>query len=269
MRHALWTLALALLLCNELQAQQSPNFSFTDISGTRHQLFHALDQGYIVMLILFFADCEPCLEAIPEIEQIREDYSGRNLLVWALSDRDGNEALQDYLDSTNISFTLAGPQGMGEGAIDQLKNSLPFFGYPTVSVICPNRGIDWDIWPYSEGAPEWRSAIQSCGLEQNTPPYMPIEPSSNAAPNVTPLSLTVWPNPAGPGTAVELQLPAPVELELELMASDGKPVQQLFAGKLSAGQHSFRPFQNLPPALYLLRCSEPTGTIFRKVLVTN
>lgn len=71
-----------------------------------------------------------------------------------------------------------------------------FGGFPTVSVICPDRSVNWDIWPYSPGASEWRTAIETCGVI-HAPPYAPqtvVSSTSNAVYGNPQIS--VVPNPS-------------------------------------------------------------------------
>lgn len=255
MRHYLLLLVTSgLLLAAPLSAQLAPDFHFVDTEGNRHQLYHALDQDYVVLLNLFFVDCEPCREALPELRSIFEDYSEDNLLVWSLSDRDPDSLLRQYAGEVNVPFILSGTDGMAEEAIDLLTDDFPFFGFPTIAVICPDRSISWDIWPYSPGAPEWRAPIESCGLQESLPPYQPLEPSNTTELQAQAASLHLFPNPAHSNTQLCLKLKERQSGALQLIRADGSLAANLHEGALPSGDHYFRPLQSIRQAgWYVLR----------------
>ena len=256
MRHYLILLILSsLLFAAPLSAQLAPDFHFVDIEGNRHQLYHALDQNYVVLLTLFFVDCEPCREALPELRSIYQDYSDDNLLVWSLSDRDPDSLLRQYAEQAQAPFILSGTDGMAEEAIDLLTDNFPFFGFPTIAVICPDRSINWDIWPYSPGAPEWRQPIEFCGLEESLPPYQPLEPSNTSQLQVqTGASLHLFPNPVHYNTQLCLKLKERQNAALQLIRADGSLVATLHQGALPSGEHFFHPLQSVRQAgWYVLR----------------
>ena len=56
-----------------VQAQNAPDFTFTDTEGGTHHLQERLDQGYIIVLDFFYVDCPPCVETGTELESIYHD----------------------------------------------------------------------------------------------------------------------------------------------------------------------------------------------------
>ena len=138
------TLLLASFIsCTLSLAQVLPNIVLTDIDGNKHQLYHALDQGYIIFLDFSFVECGPCNEALPEIISILDDFENQNLLLWYASDRDDNLKLKNYLDTTGLEAIAAGPEGGVEEAMDAFLEEFSFFGFPTISIICPDKSIQW------------------------------------------------------------------------------------------------------------------------------
>lgn len=189
-------LILSLTSFNLSIAQIAPDFTFTDVNGEVHNLQHALDQNYIVLVELFFADCGPCIVAATELQSIYEDYEGKNVLVWAISDIDDNERILQFQNEMGLEHTFGGIEGGGAEVFNELTSSNTFIAYPTVAVICPDGELTWDIFPYSEGAPEWRMEIEKCGVEAALPyePYGSIATAANSL-QQSESTLSLSPNP--------------------------------------------------------------------------
>ncbi|MEZ4987481.1 MAG: TlpA disulfide reductase family protein [Saprospiraceae bacterium] len=125
--------------------------------------------GFIVLLDFFFVNCPPCQGSAPELAAIANDYAGKSVILWSISDRDGNAAIEGFEETYGLNFPAGGTDGDGEKASKSYANNFNFTGFPTISIICPDGSISWDIWPYSTGAPEWRNAIDACGVVDSAP----------------------------------------------------------------------------------------------------
>lgn len=148
-------------------AQNAPDFNFTDINGNTHNLQERLDDGYIIVLDFFFVDCPPCVGTGMELELIHNDYQGKNVEVWSITPFDSIPAIQAFQDEHGFSYTTGGLEGGAWDIFETFTDSLDLEYFPTISVICPNGDLTWDIWPYtSNGAPEWREAIEYCGVHE-------------------------------------------------------------------------------------------------------
>ncbi len=253
-------LSLMLLTSFGLQAQQALDFTFTDTHGDTHNLQNALDQGYIVIMDFFFVNCPPCQQSSPELVSITEDYAGKNVIMWSLSDRDSDIAIQGFEEQFGFTTPAGGPAGGADDVINMYANNFTFTGFPTLSFVCPDGGISWDIWPYTSGAPEWRSAIEACGVV-DAAPYEPMSTTSVeeiAAIN----SMVVSPNPATEKSMLNLNLSNTSTLEIALFNAQGAKLQQVFAGQLLSGQHSIEvDMANLPAGAYWVRLQNEQGEI--------
>ncbi len=251
-----------------LRAQNAPDFSFTDINGELHQLQHALDQGFIVMLDFFYAACLPCQQSSPEIENINQDYAGKNLTIWSISDRDDNEAIQAFKDEFGLTNIAGGILGGGFQLIHgTFATQFTLTGFPTISVICPDGAIHWDIWPYSPGAPEWRDAIEACGVS-DAEPYQSL---TTAAPDLSYLvaEATLGPNPAKEQTRLAFDLTEKTPLSIDLYDNQGQLVRQVFRGALNTGAHQYDiELSDLPAGMYRLRLSS-RGHIIRTLNIVH
>lgn len=253
-------LSLILLTSFGLQAQQALDFTFTDTKGDTHNLQHALDQGYIVVMDFFFVNCPPCQGSAPELASIAADYTdaGKNVILWSMSDRDSNEAIEGFEEQFGLTFPAGGVEGAADDVIDLYASNFNFTGFPTLSFVCPDGSITWDIWPYSAGAPEWRSAIDACGVV-DAAPYEPM--NSTRVEEVAALtSLLVSPNPTSGISTLKLDLANTSTLNIGLYNAQGAKVQQVFAGQLLSGQHNMNvDLSELPAGAYWVRLQNEQG----------
>jgi hypothetical protein len=250
-------------------AQEAPNIAITDIKGDRHQLYHALDQGFIVMLNFSFLDCVPCNEALPEIKSIVEDFEEQNLLVWYASDRDNDLELNEFLINNGLDAIAAGPFGGVEEAIDEFDEVFSFFGFPTISVICPDRSIMWDIWPYSEGAPEWRSAIENCQPNVPDAAYEPIEPSSsNHTITNQQIDARLYPVPMENQGILEIELPRKTYVYARIFSTSGRMEKVLLDQYLPEGAQQIAvQADELNTGIYILHLQYDNLHGFMKLIV--
>jgi len=237
MKRFFTTLLTFAVLSTASFAQTAPNFTFTDIHGDQHELQKALEQGFIVLIDMFFVDCGPCQTAAPEIQAIHDDYQGKNVLVWSLSDVDSHAYIEEYKTGAGLTYTAGGIDGGAEEAMALFKNQFSFIGYPTVSVICPDGSINWDIWPYTTGAPEWRNAIEACGVEDHDP-YISLVSSVGKLDKLNG-EWDLSPNPASNSTKLTVNFNVTTTVQIDIINLVGQEVQTVFNGKTNSGQNEF------------------------------
>lgn len=255
-------LSLLFLTSLGLQAQQALDFTFTDTHGDTHNLQHALDQGYIVVMDFFFVNCGPCQQSSPELVSITEDYTGqgKNVILWSMSDRDADAAIIGFEEQFGFTSPAGGVNGGADDVVNLYASNFNFTGFPTVSVVCPDGSITWDIWPYTTGASEWRGVIDACGVI-DAAPYEPMSTTNVEA--ITAInSMVVSPNPAADKSVLNLNLSNTSTLEIALFNAQGAKVQQVFAGQLLTGQHTIEvDMANLPAGAYWVRLQNEQGEI--------
>lgn len=233
-------------------AQTAPDFTFTDINGTVHNLQHALDQNYIVVVEFFFADCGPCITAATELQDIHEDYADKNVLVWAISDIDDNDRILQFHEEMELDFISGGVEGGGVDVINLLCETNDFIAYPTVSFICPDGELTWDIYPYSLGAPEWRMAIEKCGIED----VELYQPFGNIATDVSRFSaqktdIQISPNPASDFINIELEEDNTATTEITIHNATGQFVKKIIQNPLKSSRPELTiPTGNMANGIY-------------------
>lgn len=236
-------------------AQNAPDFTFTDVNGETHNLYHALDQGFIVLLDFFYTECGPCQASSSEIQKIFEDYEGKNVLVFSLSDRDTDAQIHEFRETLGLEYIQGGEYGGGKDIIHQYNDEFDMVGFPTISIICPDGTIDWDIFPYSTGAPEWRERIDSCGVD-NWETYQPI---GTTATNLRDYSvnqddIAFYPNPTSTQSNLKIVLEEEAFVSISIFDAMGKSLGQSFEGVLSLGTQNINiQTDHLPTGYYHLK----------------
>jgi thiol-disulfide isomerase/thioredoxin len=92
--------------------------------------------GYI-LLDFWYSSCEPCLKALPEINQMAKDYSEEGLTVMGINciDKAISASLAAKLRAKNITIPLL------FGGRDLLQ-SLKMNAFPTYILITPDRKVE-------------------------------------------------------------------------------------------------------------------------------
>lgn len=98
---------------------------------------HALDAGYI-LLDFWFASCLPCLQAMPELNQLSEKYAAAGLRVFGVNcfDLSNRANLTSRFKAKQIGFPLL----FGDRA---LVDQLGITAYPSYLLITPDRDIEY------------------------------------------------------------------------------------------------------------------------------
>jgi len=130
-----------------LDRSQIADFTITDTEGNELNLYSTLDQGKTVFLDLFFTTCSWCILYAPIIEEAYQQSGAgtENVLFWGISPQDNNQQIDAYKAGHGISNPCSGTDGNGPAAIDIIIAGQPFLGYPTYCVVCPDRGMQFDV----------------------------------------------------------------------------------------------------------------------------
>ena len=130
-----------------LDKSQIDDFTIIDTEGNELNLYATLDEGKTVFLDLFFTTCSWCILYAPIIEDFYQQTGAgtENVLFWGISPQDNNQQIDAYKLAHGISNPCIGTEGNGPGAIDIITAGQNFLGYPTYCVVCPDRGMDFDV----------------------------------------------------------------------------------------------------------------------------
>lgn len=143
--------------------QKAPDFTITDVDGKQWNLYDQLSQGKTVVLDFFFKDCKPCQKYTPMIEQLYQDYGSDTgqVLVLGISDRDDDNAVQQFEKDFGVSYPSCGYEGGGDTVTTLFQNRYIFLGWPTYAVICPDRTIRWNV-KKDDGLKALRDSLDNC-----------------------------------------------------------------------------------------------------------
>jgi thiol-disulfide isomerase/thioredoxin len=86
--------------------QMAPNFSVQNLLDGKHVSLEQL-KGKVVYLDFWASWCPPCLKSFPFMEQLKQKYSKRGLVVIAISLDENFEDAWVFLNQTQASFVIA------------------------------------------------------------------------------------------------------------------------------------------------------------------
>lgn len=133
------------------QAQQAPDFTVTDISGTEHQLYHDyLDEGHVVVMGFFYVGAPLAVEIFTELEMYAMVQEASDLPVdfLLMSNLDTEEDLSQFVNQSGIQLPFVGYEG---GANDAMNPYMTgefgvFYGYPMMVIVGPDGTVIYDPW---------------------------------------------------------------------------------------------------------------------------
>jgi len=86
--------------------QKAPKFSVQNLLDGKHVSLEQL-KGKVVYLDFWASWCPPCLKSFPFMEQLKQKYSKRGLVVIAISLDEKFEDAWVFLNQTQASFVIA------------------------------------------------------------------------------------------------------------------------------------------------------------------
>lgn len=126
-----------------------PNFTYTDIDGVEHTLYDYLDNDQIVMIDVFTTWCTNCLNSLPSVESIYDQYGpeGDGTVTLLSFERDVNTTNEAQWVSTNGAHGAVIAEA--ESEVSDVWN-ITF--QPAFFVICPDRS--WELRAGSLNSPD-------------------------------------------------------------------------------------------------------------------
>jgi len=119
-----------------------PDFTVTDTDDAKHVLYaDYLDNGYTVVIKLFFVGCPPCSAIAPEVQDLYELWGEGEYDVqfFEMSTRSGDSdnEIENYLSGLDVTIPAVGFDGGGIDAIEPLLDADfgSYYGTPGFAVI--------------------------------------------------------------------------------------------------------------------------------------
>lgn len=213
-------------------AQEVPDFTVNTVHGEEFNLYSHLEEGKTVVIDIFFVACPPCNGVAPHLQELNEQWGdGTGDVVFiSLTDVDTNEEIIPFEEMHGLTFPAAGTDG---GATEAVKPYTDgdfgqFFGYPTISVISPDKTINYDLWgsSYEETATLINTAIEESGASFPSSVY-----ESKAV-----ASISTYPNPVVNELNINVELTETTSINVEVVDAQGKLVKTINKGATAAGQ---------------------------------
>ena len=129
------------------QRLPAPNFTLSKLAG---QALHLSDyRGKVVLLNFWASFCSPCLEEMPALEALWQDYREQGFVVLAVAvDRGSIDPVRRFVETGNYSFPIPlDPDG-------DVRKQYEVMALPTTYLI----GRDGRFAGRVLGAREWNSA---------------------------------------------------------------------------------------------------------------
>lgn len=149
-----------------MEGKEFPNFKFTDLEG---KIWSKKDlEGKTLVVKTWFIRCKPCIEEMPQLNRLVEEYSDREDLVFLSLSLDPKEELQKFLSEKEFKYAVIPQQK------SFIEDTLGFSIYPTHIIVEPSGRIRKVV----NTAPEMIAALKGEPLQEefrnSTPPPPPL-----------------------------------------------------------------------------------------------
>ena len=144
-----------------MEGKEFPDFNLTDLDGkiwTKEEL-----KGKTLVVKTWFIRCKPCIEEMPQLNKLVEEYRGSEDIVFLSLSLDSEEELKKFLSEKEFKYVVVPNQKAF------IEDTLGFSIYPTHVIVEPTGMIRKVV----NTAPEMIAALKGGPLETK---------SSNAAP---------------------------------------------------------------------------------------
>ncbi|MFT4061854.1 MAG: T9SS type A sorting domain-containing protein [Edaphocola sp.] len=184
MKKTLLSLAVACSSLGVANAQLAigsvaPDFTLTDINGVSQNLYTYLNQGYTVLIDISAAWCGPCWSAHSSgfMKNLYNQYgpsgtvTAGKVMVIFVEGESTNTTAQLYGTSTGTTYAT---YSQGDWVTDEpyvfidnagLNSSYQVSGFPTFTVVCPNRQVVYSVAGYGSAMSStsfWMNYINTC-----------------------------------------------------------------------------------------------------------
>ena len=257
MKKTLLSICFGLLLSGWSFAQISPDFTANDCSGNSHNLYSELNSGKVIVLA-WVMPCGACVSASLTTYNVVQSYqSGHpNTVYMYLCDDYANTSCAS-LNSWKNSNSLTNATTFSNSAINM--SNYGSTGMPKFVVI---GGANHTVFYNSNNtvnATSLQNAINSALLTTGL-----------NGPNNAGTSLNIYPNPAGDRAEIKFNLVKESEVAIELFNIEGQLMQNIYSGKLSAGENKVElTTASLASGMYLVKFTEGDKARFMNVVVSH
>lgn len=126
---------------NSFIGKTAPDFELTTLEGKEVRLSDYA--GRFVLLNFWFTSCAPCIQEIPELNQLVEKYRDKGVVFLAIG-LDNPERIKDFLKKHPFSYNIL-PNGL------RVARSFKVSSYPTHLLLNPEKEVVYSQVGYFSG----------------------------------------------------------------------------------------------------------------------
>ncbi|MBU0487879.1 MAG: T9SS type A sorting domain-containing protein [Bacteroidetes bacterium] len=251
------------LIANESQNTRTDalDFTVTSTDGVSLNLYTALNAGKTVLLDIFYTTCSYCIQYAPIIESSYQTWGAGagSVYFWGIDNGDTDAQVIAYKSANGVSNPCAsGTQGNGDAVITLYSNNFTFTGYPTYTVICPDKTVHWDV-NYPPTATGFNTYFTQCGAS-----------SILSNPNISSEISSVYPNPATTTASLTIVASAGGDYSVRLYDIFGREVFSTSAVISDKGIYESQiPVSNLSDGVYFIRLYEGSNLVDNQKLIVS
>ncbi|ACU59697.1 peroxiredoxin family protein [Chitinophaga pinensis] len=90
-------------LLNDMVDKPAPGFALRDLNGKKWSLKNL--KGKVVVLNFWFVTCPPCIQEMPELNELTKDYQSKEVVFLAMTYND-KEEVTDFLEDHTFDYNL-------------------------------------------------------------------------------------------------------------------------------------------------------------------
>lgn len=125
-----------------LEQQALPLFDFTDMKGNKYN--PETTKGKIVVFKCWFIHCKTCVEEMPLLNKMKENYKNRNDIVFTSFASDSKKDLKKFFKEREFNWATI------PGQRDYLRKVLDIIAFPTYIIINKKGVISKVVQGYDE-----------------------------------------------------------------------------------------------------------------------
>ncbi len=184
-----------------------------------------------------------------------------NIKFWGIDEGEDNPTVAAYMIAYGVSNPCASGLTGGGDAVNTLYSSgsfSSFSGYPTYSVICPNKTITFDIWPSTITSTTFDTYFTACG----TSAIVDFNPATTKF-------TTIYPNPATTEAMVDFYLDKNSTVSIDVYNVIGEKVYSLTVPDVQQGfNYTKLPLDDFSNGMYIIKLVQDDNVVdMRKLSV--
>ena len=240
-----------------LSAQTAVNFNCNDCSSNPHDLFSELDAGKVIVLC-WVMPCGSCTGPSITTHNVVNSYQASypNTVYMYLCDDYANTSCTS-LNSWKTSNGLTNAVTFSNSTINMMDYGST--GMPKIVVLGgPNHTVFYNV----------NNTVNATNL-QNAINTALTATGINQPGNISTV-MNILPNPAANEAEIKFHLEKSSDVMAELYNLEGKKMQYIFSGKLSAGENKVKiNLSNYADGMYLVKFTEDNKIRFVNITVSH